>query len=217
MKFFSYDSKFSQLILKLCFACYLNILWLICSIPIITIGASSTALYYTCLKIVRGEERNITGKFFQSFKENFKQATIIWLVMLAIGLFLSFDGYILYHVRASSSGTVAVFWTIVLALVIAAAIVYVIVLLYVFPLVASVYNSSIAMIKNSFLIGTHYLFATVLVFAIHFAMFFTIVRIFTPFIVFGEGLCALISAYLLNNVLFISSGVREEDTETKTL
>ena len=104
-----------------------------------------------------------------------------------------------------------------LALVIAAAIVYVIVLLYVFPLVASVYNSSIAMIKNSFLIGTHYLFATVLVFAIHFAMFFTIVRIFTPFIVFGEGLCALISAYLLNNVLFISSGVREEDTETKTL
>ena len=203
--------------LKLCFACYLNILWLICSIPIITIGASSTALYYTCLKIVRGEEKNITAKFFQSFKENFKQSTIIWLIMLAIGLFLSFDGYILYHVRASSSGTVAVFWTIILALVIAAAVVYVIVLLYVFPLVASVYNSSAAMIKNAFLIGTHYLFATVLVFAVHFAMFFTIVRIFTPFIVFGEGLCALISAYLLNNVLFISSGVREEDTEKKTL
>ena len=56
MKFFSYESRFSQLLLKLCYACYLNLLWLVCSLPIFTMGAATTALYYTCLKVIRGEE-----------------------------------------------------------------------------------------------------------------------------------------------------------------
>ena len=46
MKFFSYESRFSQLLLKLCYACYLNLLWLVCSLPIFTMGAATTALYY---------------------------------------------------------------------------------------------------------------------------------------------------------------------------
>ena len=53
MKFLSYDSAFSQLLLKLCYGCYLNLLWLVCCIPIVTVGASTTALYYTSLKIDR--------------------------------------------------------------------------------------------------------------------------------------------------------------------
>ena len=201
MKFFSYDSKFSQLLLKLCYSSYLNLLWFLCSLPIFTIGASTAALYYVSLKIVRGEEAHIGAMFFRAFRENFRQATVLWLILLAIGLFLGGDGYILYHLRQSSTGTMAVVWTLILALVIAAAVFYVIVLEYVFPLVASVRNSNAAMLKNSFLIGTHYLFASILVFAVHFAMFFAVVALFTPLIVFGEGLCALLSAWLLNRVL----------------
>ena len=53
----------------------LNFLALFCCIPIITIGASMTALHYVALKIVRDEEAYITRSFFKSFKENFKQAT----------------------------------------------------------------------------------------------------------------------------------------------
>ena len=67
------------------------------------------------------------------------------------------------------------------------------------------------MLKNSFLIGTHYLFATILAFAVHFAMFFLVVRVFTPLIVFGEGLCALISAWLMNNIMISVSGEPDED------
>ena len=213
MKFFSYESKFSQLLLKLCYACYLNLLWMLCSIPIVTIGASTTALYYASLKIVRGEESYAGRMFFRSFKENFRQATQLWLILLGVGLFLGADGYILYHLRQSSTGTLAVIWTVILAVVIAAAVLYVIVLEYVFPLLASVSNTNRAMLKNSFLIGTHYLFATILVFAVHFAMFFVVVAWFTPLIVFGEGLCALISAWLLNGILISVSGVPEEQTE----
>ena len=216
MKFFSYESKFSQLLLKLCYSCYLNLLWLICSLPIFTMGTATTALYYVSLKVIRGEEGSIAAMFFRSFRENFRQATGIWLILLALGLFLAGDGYILYHLRLSSSGTAAVLWTLILAVVIAAAVVYVIVLEYVFPLLASVENTSRAMLKNAFLIGTHYLFATILVFAVHFAMFFAVVALFTPLIIFGEGLCAMLSAWLLNGILISVSGTPEERKEEAT-
>ena len=210
MKFFSYESKFSQILLKLCWSCYLNLLWFVCSLPIVTIGASTTALYYASLKLVREEDSSLTRQFFRSFRENFKQATVLWLILLGVGLFLGADGYILYHLRLSAAGPLAVMWTLILAVVTAASVVYVIVLLYVFPLLASVCNTNRAMLKNAFLIGTHYLFATILIFAIHFAMFFVVVAWFTPLIVFGEGLCALISAWLLNSILIASSGTPED-------
>ena len=210
MKFFSYESKFSQILLKLCWSCYLNLLWFVCSLPIVTIGASTTALYYASLKLVREEDSSLTRQFFRSFRENFKQATVLWLILLGVGLFLGADGYILYHLRLSAAGPLAVMWTLILAVVIAASVVYVIVLLYVFPLLASVCNTNRAMLKNAFLIGTHYVFATILIFAVHFAMFFVVVAWFTPLIVFGEGLCALISAWLLNSILIASSGTPED-------
>ena len=214
MKFLSYDSPFSQLLLKLCYSCYLNLLWLICCIPIVTIGASTTALYYTSLKIVRGEDHALGHMFFHSFRENFRQSTVLWLILLAAGLFLAGDGYLAYRLRAASTGAPAVLWTLILALVIGAAVVYTIVLLFVFPLVASVSNTNWAMLKNSFFIGARYLFCTILVFAVHFAMFFAVVSIFTPLFLLGEGLCALISSYLMSNVLRACSYDPDQEEDT---
>lgn len=201
MKFLSYESKFSQILLKICYSCYLNILWLLCSLPIFTIGASTAALYDVTFKIVREDDTALTARFFKAFRENFRQATVLWMILLALGVLLAADGYILYHLYQSTTGGMSVVWTLMLALIIVAAIAYVIVLTYVFPLTASVKNTNWAMLKNAFLIGIHYLFCTILVFAIHFAMFFAVVAIFTPLIIFGEGLCALLSAYLLSNVI----------------
>ena len=201
MKFFSYESPFSQTLLKLAYSCYLNLLWLICSIPVFTVGASTVALYSVTLKIVRDRDGNLTRQFFKAFRENFRQATILWLILLGVGLFLAGDGYILYHLFRSSQGAASVLWTLVSALVIAASLAYAVVLLYVFPLIASVVNSNWAMLKNSFFIGTHYLFCTILTAGIHFAMFYVTVSLFTPMMIFGEGLCALLSSYLLSGVI----------------
>ena len=198
---FSYESKISQALIKLCYSCWLNILWVVCSIPVFTMGAATTALYDVSLKIVRDEETSLTRQFFKSFRSNFRQATVLWMILFGIGLLLVGDGWVLWHLRASSTGAVAIMWTLLLAVLIVASIAYVIVLLYVFPLVASVSNTNRAMLKNSFLIGIHYLFATILVFAIHFAMFYVVVAVFTPMAIFGEGLVALLSAWLLNNVI----------------
>lgn len=201
MKFLSYDSKFGQWMLRFCYCCWLNLLWFLCSIPIVTAGAATTGLYYVMLKLARGEEGNVTAMFFRSFKENFKQATVLWLIMLGVGLFLGADGYVLAHLRKISEGPAAVFWTILLAVVIAAAVFYVIVMTYLFPLVASVRNTNRAMLRNSFFIGARYLFSTITVFAIHFAVFFVTVRFFTPMLLLGEGLCAMLSAMVMYKVI----------------
>ena len=197
MRFFSYDSKFGQLFLKLAYGCCLNILWLVCSLPIVTIGASTTALYYTSFKIAKDEGSYITTMFFRSFKQNFKQATVIWLIMLVTGLIIVADAILLYRLRAASTGTAAVIWTLLLACIFACMIAYAIVLTYIFPLLSIASNTTANMFKNAFLIGTHYLFVTILVIFIHYAMFFLVVNVFTPLIIFGEGLCALISAHIL--------------------
>ena len=201
MKFLSYESKFSQIILKLCNCCYLNLLWLICSIPIFTIGASTSALYSVTLKIARNEDVIIHRQFFKAFRENFRQATVLWLILLVLGLCLGGDIYILYHLHTHATGTIAVILTLMLALVIVATIAYVMILFYVFPLVTSVVNTNIAMLKNSFLISIRYLFCTILVFGIHFAVFFVSVRIFTPLLIFVQGFCAMLSSPFLSNVI----------------
>ena len=201
MRLFSYDSKFSQIMLKLCYGCYLNLLWMVCSLPVFTAGAATAALYDVTLRLAREEEPPLTRQFFKAFRENFRQATILWLILLGVGALLGADGYILYRLSKGTTGVVPVVCTLGLALIIAAAIAYVIVLLYVFPLVASVKNTNWAMLKNALLIGIHYLFCTILVFAIHFAMFLAVVAIYTPLIIFGEGLCALLSSYLLGKVI----------------
>ncbi len=197
MKFFSYDSPFGRLFLKISHACCLNFLWLVCCLPVVTIGASTTALYYTSFKIVKDEGSFITTMFFRSFRQNFRQATVIWLIMLGIGALLGADVVLLVRLRDASSGPAAVLWTLLLAAVIACIIAYIIELLYIFPLLSIASNTTGKMFRNAFLIGTHYLFVTILVLFIHYAMFFLVVNVFTPLIIFGEGMCAVISAHLL--------------------
>ena len=210
MKLFSYESALSQILLKLAWSCYLNLLWFLCSLPVFTIGASTAALYAVTLKIVNDTEGNLTAQFFHAFRENFRQATLLWLILLGAGGLLAGDGYILVHLFRTSSGPAAVLWTLVSALVIAASIAYVIVLIYVFPLTASVENDSLSMLKNAFLIGTHYLFCTILTAAVHFAMFYVVVAVYTPMVVFGEGLCAMASSYWLSGVIHACAAPREE-------
>lgn len=90
-RFFSMDNKFFTFMNKVADLCILNIICLVCCIPIVTAGASITAMYYVTLKMVRNEEAYIVRSFFKSFKDNFKQATIINLIMIAVGAVLYLD------------------------------------------------------------------------------------------------------------------------------
>ena len=60
-----------------------NLLFILCCIPVITIGPSLTALYHCMMRTVKGNNNGTTKTFFRAFKENFKQSLIIWLLILA--------------------------------------------------------------------------------------------------------------------------------------
>lgn len=194
--FFNPDNAVMQFITKIAATVYLNILWLICCIPIFTVGASTTALFYVTLKMAKNEEGNITRAFFHSFKQNLKQGTKIWLILLGIGIVLGIDGYVFYHMRYEN-----VLWTIGTAIFIVALVAYIIVLMYIFPLLARFDNTIKEMFKNSIMIGIRFLICTVLMALIYFVMGFVVINIFTPAIIFGEGLCALLCSYFLSNIL----------------
>ncbi|MDO5539604.1 MAG: DUF624 domain-containing protein [Eubacteriales bacterium] len=83
-KFFGMDTRLYRFCAFVWNLIYLNLLTLILCIPVITAGASLTAMHYVLLKLVRKEEGYIGRMFWNAFKENFKQATILWIAVLAL-------------------------------------------------------------------------------------------------------------------------------------
>lgn len=217
-RLFSYDSAVTRFLMQFCSACCLGVLWLVCSLPVFTAGAATAALYSVTIKLVRETEgTSVTRQFFAAFRSNFKQATQLWLMMLALGALLSVDGYVLYHMRHTSTGTAAILWTLLLAVLIAAALLYAAVMAYLFPLVAYFENNNRSMLKNALLMGVRYLFCTIAVLAIHGALLWVVINLFTPLFLFGEGLAALFSSYLLSNVLMAVSGENRSSTDEAAL
>ena len=75
----------------------LDLLFIICSIPVVTIGAAYSAKYYVAMKKIRGEETGTIVPFFKAFKRNFKQSTIVWAILLVAYALIGLDWqWILY-------------------------------------------------------------------------------------------------------------------------
>lgn len=128
----------------------LNILCVLCCIPIITAGASITALYYVTLKMARDEESYIIRSFFRSFKQNFRQATIINVILLLTGAVLFID----LRIARGRSGML---YSGLFTLFIAFAIIYALILLYIYPILAKFVNSVKNTFVNSFLMAIRHL------------------------------------------------------------
>lgn len=145
-RIFSLDSPLFTFLSKVADLILLNILTVICCLPIITVGASMTALHYVVLKMVRDEESYIVRSFFKSFKQNFKQATIIWLILLLVGAVLIGDIIILNFstIRFSNWIRVALFTVIVIVLLAT---------MHVFPVLSRFDNTIKNTFKNSFFMG----------------------------------------------------------------
>lgn len=96
------DSEVMEFLGKVTDFIVINLLTLLCSIPIVTIGAAFTAKFYVSMKMVKGEEPSAVKAYFKSFKENFKQATVMWLIALVVVLILAFDWYqVIYGVAST--------------------------------------------------------------------------------------------------------------------
>lgn len=146
MKIFNLDSPLMNILGKMADLMWLNILTMICCIPIVTAGASLTALHYMALKIIRNEECYITRGFFKSFKENFKQSTIIWLILLVVAMVFVGDYYIILEAEVDLHNVFKVILMAVTVLVIFTAT-------YVFPVLAKFDNTIKQTIKNAFVMS----------------------------------------------------------------
>jgi len=172
---------------------WLNVLTIICCLPIVTIGASLTAMNYMALKIARNEECYITRGFFKSFRENFRQATVIWLILLLVIVVLGTDYLIMRG--SENTGFVKVFWGILGAVALMAASTAV----YVFPVLARFDNTVPRTLKNAFMISLMQFPKTIVMlvaYAIPPFLFFTVVPVMPLCLMFGLSLPAWISAKL---------------------
>ena len=140
---FSKLSNFADMIL-------LNLLTILCSLPVITAGAAITALYYTMYKM-RNQESNLYRSFFKSFKENFKQATILWVILLVVGVGICVCIMLYNYMNIP----------ILLACSILGLLIWGAVVSWVFPLLSRFQSTTFGALRNAMLFGTSYFILSV--------------------------------------------------------
>lgn len=209
MAIFDVDGPLMRFLGKVADLMWLNVLTMICCIPIVTIGASVTALHYMCLKIVRDEESYITKAYFKSFKENFRQSTIMWLMMLAVAAFLGMDFYIIMETGVEFP---YVFKLIILAIAVMVAFTAVMV----FPVQAKFANPIKYTIKNAFALSVLQFPKTFLMLVLLFVpmlMCYVAMQLFPIIFLFGFSLPAYLSACLYNKTFLSMEKQILEGTE----
>lgn len=139
---FNIDSPLMHFLGKVADLMILNLLFLITCVPIFTIGASLTALHYVTLRMVSDEDSAVSRDYLRSFKQNFRQATIIWLILITFALLITYDIRLVWN----GAGYVN---TVMKILSIIASVALVMVILYVFAILAKFHNSVKGTIRNA--------------------------------------------------------------------
>jgi uncharacterized membrane protein YesL len=143
---FNLNSPVMQFLSKVFDLLILNLLWLICCIPIITIGPATTAMYYVAMKIADDEYSEVLRPFFHSFKQNFLQGIILELIFIVSGLLLFFD----YRFCLLFDGTTE---KIMIGAFIFFGVVYLVIVSYTFPLLSQYSNTIGGTIKNALVLA----------------------------------------------------------------
>ena len=192
----------------------LNVMWLICCIPIITIGASTTALYTVMLRMVKNEEGYIFRGFLKAFKSNFKQSTLIWLILLLLGIVWTVD----FRVAGFMPGMAGI---VLRTLFLALGFILLSVMIYIFPLTARYENGIKATFKNALILTVAklpytFLMAAIVVAAVFASLWsaFTLLFSLPLWLFFGVSLIVWINSYILRRVFVVfenSDSTGEED------
>lgn len=142
-KIFNFDSPLVNIIFRIADLVLLNMITLICMIPIVTIGPALKALAFTSLKMVREEDGNVIKTFWRNFKLNFVQSMLLGFICLAVLFVILGDIYALVMLKSMFS------WVAIVASAIAIAIAL-ITLLYAVPMQGRFLNKIKDTLKNAF-------------------------------------------------------------------
>lgn len=147
--FFNPESKFMLAMSRIGDLLLLNLMFLISCVPIFTIGAASTAMYTLCFRFDTDREQGLIRSYFRAFRDNFKQATVLWLIILLCGITACINTYIFYILN----GVIPFLYVLFLIL-------FVLVLLiagYAFPLLSQFDNDNKSTLKNALIFSLGYL------------------------------------------------------------
>ena len=195
------DSRIMRFLAKLGDMFILNVLYLVCCIPVITIGAATTALYYNTLKMAENRESYVWREFLRTFKENFKQATIIWMIILVIGAVLVGDFLVMGGIGSQALASVTAIVVIVVGVFL------ILTAVYVFPVLARFDNSVLNIMKYALLMAIRHLPSTVVILAIHsvplllaFASLEAFIRGLLPVLLFTVSILAYFESKLFSRI-----------------
>ena len=159
MKLFSPDSKFMRAMSTLGDLFLLNLAFLLCCLPLVTIGAAATALDTAAFRIIRGAEGQPIALYFRAFRQNLRRAVPLWLLLalalavagLDIWLFAAFGGALrLLEIPFALLLLIALFTAG-----------------YAFPLLSQFDNSVRGTLKNALILSLGYLPRTIVITALN--------------------------------------------------
>lgn len=196
MGIFNVDGGIMKALGKVTDIICLSILFFICSIPIFTIGTAGTALYYTVNKVIRNDRGYIFKDYVIAFKNNFKQTTPVWLLVLVLSVVLGMDIYLMYQwgQNGSKLGALVVVFLIMAMFLMAWTF-------YLFAYMARFENTRKQSMKNAALIALVNLGWTVLLIVLGVAAVFSL-YVFPVSIFFVPGLFTLLESFVLEKVFW---------------
>lgn len=196
-KFLNLDSPFMMFLSNLTDIVILNVLFLLCCIPVITIGPAITAMHYVTLKMVKDEDGYLLKSFFKAFKENFKQSCIAWMVFLAITVVFLLDYKILKTAGMEENKIfMIVIGSIYLFICITA--------MYVFPLLSRFENTLKQTVKNALLMSILHIFKTIIMAVIYVVPFVLApmhYNLLLVFLIIGVSGPAYINSFIWRSIL----------------
>lgn len=158
MKLFNPDSRIMIFLSRVADLVILNILWLVCCIPVVTIGASTTAMYHVIRHWQKDSVSSIMRDFFQSFKEDFKQATPVYLILLIPTVAVVMNAMLIFNPENSAAvpSYLLVIWFI-------SALILLFISSFVYPVMAFFADSIFKTLRNAMVLALANLPRTILI------------------------------------------------------
>jgi len=189
--FFSLDGPFQKYGSYIADTLILSLMWILFSIPIITMGAATSAMFYVSTRRIAEREGYITADFWKGFKASFKRATVIWLMVLFFTAVLTFNILNLEYMEGLS-GIMLPAQLIFIAQLILVSI-------FMFPVTARFDMGITQTIKSSFFMANRHLLTSLLCAAL-LASVILAAWLFYPLFLLAPGAYAMLSSYLIMRI-----------------
>ena len=197
--FFSNEGLFARFMNRLWDLICVSILWFFCSLPLFTLGAASTAAYYTCAKVLRHHNGHIFTEFFRSFRMNFRQSTVFTLISALVLAVLVLDCVYFY------GDPLLYLFYLMTVMVIGC-------MLWFFPLLSRFSMTLFRIFRTAAVVMFRYLFKTILLLILLFSVALGIYLMPWGILVF-PGLGFWLGTYLTEPVLRACAPAPEEGSE----